>query len=106
LLHKQLIKCQTTSVLDLFFMPRYLVNSHILRSGQDSRDCAEGVAKMLSKGKIKDIEIKACYFCTEEKRGSFVIEGPDEHTVLETVQQQIDIPVASIMEVEEVNPQK
>ena len=57
---------------------------------------------MLARGKIKNIEAKACYCCTDEKRVAFIIEGPDQHTVLETVQQQLDIPVASIMEVEEV----
>lgn len=84
-------------------MPRYLLSSHILRSGTDPRACAEGAAKMLARGKIKDIQAIACYCCNDEKRVSFVIEGPDQHTVLETVQQQLDIPVASIMEVEEVS---
>jgi hypothetical protein len=87
-------------------MPRYLVNSHILRSGTDPRACAEGAAKMLARGKIKNIEAKSCYCCTNEKRVAFIIEGPDQNTVLETVQQQLDIPVQSIMEVEEVPTQK
>ena len=85
-------------------MPRYLINSHILRSGTDPRACAEGAAKQLSRGKIKGIEAKACYCCSDEKRVALVVEGPDQHTVLETIQQQIDIPVASIFEVEEVTP--
>jgi len=83
-------------------VPKYLINSHILHSGKNPRACAEGAAKMLARGKIKNIEVKACYCCTNEKRVSFLIEGPDQHTVLETVQEQLDIPVASIMEVEEV----
>lgn len=83
-------------------MPRYLINSHILRSGQDAKACAEGAAKMLAKGKIKNIEAKSCYCCSNEKRVAFIVEGPDQQSVLETVQQQLDIPVASIMEVEEV----
>lgn len=53
---------------------------------------------MLAKGKIKDIEAISCYCCTDEKRVAFVIEGPDEQTVLQTMQEQLDIPVASIME--------
>jgi hypothetical protein len=87
-------------------VPRYLINSHILRSGQDPKACAEGAAKMLEKGKIKSVEAKACYCCTNENRVAFIVEGPDQHTVLETVQQQLDISVASIMEVEEVAPKK
>ncbi len=85
-------------------MPRYLINSAILRSGKDPRTCAEGAAKMLAKGKIKNIEAKSCYCCGQDGRVAFVVEGPDEHTVLETLQEQMDIPVASIMEVEEVTP--
>jgi hypothetical protein len=84
-------------------MPRYLVNSAILRSGTDPRACAEGAAKMLARGKIKDIEAISCYCCTGEQRVAFVIEGPSEQAVLEIVQQQLDIPVASIME--EIPPQ-
>jgi hypothetical protein len=57
---------------------------------------------MLMPGRIKGIEAKSCYCCGQEGRVAFVIEGPDEHTVLETVQEHLDIPVASIMEVQEV----
>jgi hypothetical protein len=59
---------------------------------------------MLQKGKIKGIEAKSCYCCTGEKRVAFIIEGPDQNTVLDVVQQQLDIPVASITEAEEVKP--
>lgn len=85
-------------------MPRYLVNSAILRSGKDPRACAEGAAKMLARGKIKGIEAKICYCCGQEGRVAFVIEGPSKDAVLEVVQEQLDIPVASIMEAEEVTP--
>ncbi len=83
-------------------MPEYLINSAILRSGKDPKACAEGAAKNLARGKIKGIEAKSCYCCGQDGRVAFLIEGPDEHTVLETIQEQLDIPVASIMEVEEV----
>ena len=83
-------------------MPRYLVNSAILESGKNSKACAEGAAKMLQPGRIKGIEAKACYCCTGENRVAFLIEGPSQDAVLETVQEQLDIPVASIMEAEEV----
>ncbi len=83
-------------------MPRYLVNSHILRSGTDPRACAEGVAKNLARGKIKNVEAKSCYCCTDDKRVAFVVEGPDQNSVLEVLQQQLDVPIESIMEVQEV----
>ncbi len=83
------------------FLPRFLVNSAILHSDKDPKACAEGAAKMLSRGKIKDIEAISCYCCTDEPRVAFLIEGPNKNAVLETVQQQLNIPVASIMEVQE-----
>jgi hypothetical protein len=53
---------------------------------------------MRVRGKIKNIELKACYRYTNEKRVTFVVEAPDQQTVLETVEEQLGIPVASIME--------
>ena len=58
---------------------------------------------MLAKGKIKGIEMKACYCCESENRVSFLVEGPSEEAVLQVVQEQLDIPVASIMVAEEVS---
>lgn len=58
---------------------------------------------MLAKGKIKDIEAKTCYCCGAENRVAFLIEGPSEDAVLHVIQEQLDIPVASIMEAEEVS---
>ncbi len=83
-------------------LPRYLVNSAILESGKNPKACAEGAAKMLQPGKIKGIEAKACYCCTGENRVAFLIDGPSQDAVLETVQEQLNIPVASITEAEEV----
>ena len=84
-------------------MPNYLVNSAILRPGTDPRACAEGAVKTFAKGKIKGIELKSCYCCGNADRVAFVIEGPSEDAVLHVVQEQLDIPVASIMEAEEVS---
>ena len=82
-------------------LPRFLVNSAILQSSKEPKTCAEGAAKMLSRGKIKDVEAIACYCCTDEPRVAFLIDGPSKNVVLETVQQHLNIPVASIMEVQE-----
>jgi hypothetical protein len=83
-------------------LPKYLVNSAILKSENNPQACAEGAAKMLSKGKIKDVEAKACYCCRGENRVAFVIEGPNQERVLSVLQEQLNIPVESISEVEEV----
>ena len=59
---------------------------------------------MLSKGKIKGIEMKACYCCGEENRVAFLIEGPNEEAILHVIQEELrHAPVASIMEAEEVS---
>ena len=80
-----------------------MVNSAILKSGKNPKACAQGAAKMLAKGKIKGIEMKACYCCETENRLAFLIEGPNEDAVLQVVQEQLDVPVASIMEAEQVS---
>jgi nitrate reductase NapAB chaperone NapD len=74
----------------------------MLQSGKNPKTCAEGAAKMLARGKIKDIEAISCYCCTNEARVAFVIEAPSQDAVLETLQEQLNIPVASIMEAEEI----
>ena len=60
---------------------------------------------MLARGKIKDIEAKACYCCGSEGRVAFIVEAPSRDAVLETFE-KIDIPVASIVEAEEVTPKQ
>jgi nitrate reductase NapAB chaperone NapD len=84
-------------------MPEYIVNSAILR--KEPKACAEGAAKMLTSGKIKGVEVKSCYCCGAEGRVAFIVESPDRDTVLETME-KLDIPVASIMEAEEVKHKK
>jgi len=84
-------------------MASYIVNSAILHSDKDPKACATGAAKMLTSGKIKDITVKSCYCCTNEQRVAFIIDGPSSDAVLE-VMKQINVPVASILEVEEVKP--
>ncbi len=84
-------------------MPNYIVNSAILR--KDPKACAEGAAKNLSSGKFKDVAARACYCCGSEGRVAFVIEGASRDAVLQAME-KLDIPVASIMEAEEVNLKK
>jgi hypothetical protein len=82
-------------------MPSYILNSAILRSGKDPKACATGAVKLLTNGKIKNITVKSCYCCSQEQRVAFILDGPSKHDVLEAME-KIDIPVASILEVEEV----
>jgi hypothetical protein len=84
-------------------MPSYIVNSAILRSGKDPKACASGAAKMLTSGKIKDINVKSCYCCTNENRVAFVIDAPSQDALFE-VMEKIDLPVASVTEVQEMQP--
>ena len=86
-------------------MVKYLVESAILRSGKDPKTCAEGAAKLLTTGKVRDVEAKSCYCCGNEGRAVFVMEGVSRDAVLEALE-KIDIPVASIMEIEEVKPKR
>ena len=53
--------------------------------------------------KIANIQLKACYCCETENRVSFIINGPSEDAVLQVEQEQLDIPVTSIMEAEEIS---
>jgi nitrate reductase NapAB chaperone NapD len=82
-------------------MARFLVNSAIFRAGKDPKACAKGAVKMLNQGKIKDVELKTCYCCSQEGRVAFIVEAASRDAVLETME-KIDVPVASILEVEEV----
>ncbi len=84
-------------------MPEYIVNSAILR--KDPKVCAEGAAKMLTSGKIHGVEVKSCYSHGADGRITFIIEAADRDSVLETME-KIDIPVASIMEAEEIKHKK
>jgi hypothetical protein len=72
-----------------------------LRSGKDPKACATGAAKQLTSGKIKDIIVKSCFCCSDQQRVAFIIEAPNRDRVLE-VMEKLDVPVASIMEVEEL----
>jgi hypothetical protein len=95
-----------TKILLMNFLPRYLFQSAILRSGKDPKTCAEGVAKNLSRGKVKDIEAKSCYCCVGEGRVAFIVEAPSQDALLETLQEQLDVPIAAISEVQEVTSPK
>jgi nitrate reductase NapAB chaperone NapD len=58
---------------------------------------------MLAKEGIKNVKIKSCYYCGPEGRAVFIVEGESKEAVLNALN-KINLPVASIMEAEEVRP--
>jgi hypothetical protein len=84
-------------------MATYVVQSAILRPLQDPKACALGAPKMLQKGGIKTVTVRSCYCCSEYGSVVFVVENGGRDEVLEAFN-RINVPVASIMEVEEIKP--
>ncbi len=84
-------------------MKKFIVNSAILSSELDPMACAMGAPKMLMNAGVKNVKIKSCYCCGAEGRSIFVVEGETKDSVLEAMN-KINVPVASIMEAEEVKP--
>jgi len=65
--------------------------------------CAVGAPKMLANAGVKDAKIKSCYCCGPEGRLVFIAEAESREALLEALN-RINVPVASIMEAEEVKP--
>jgi hypothetical protein len=80
-------------------MATFVVNSAIIRPLQDPKACALGAPKALMQSGVKDVCFRTCYCCSEYGSVVFVIDGPNRNRVLE-VFNQINIPVASIVEAE------
>ncbi len=86
-----------------FVMPKFIVYSAILPRETTPKACAVGAPKMLINAGVKDARIEACYCCDAEKRVIFVAEAKSKEAVLNALN-KINVPVASIMETEEVKP--
>ena len=84
-------------------MKKFIVNSAILPGSMDPKACAMGAPKMLANAGIKDAKIKSCYCCGPEGRVVFVAEAESREALLEALN-KINVPVASVMEAEEVKP--
>ncbi len=84
-------------------MKKFIVNSAILPSSMDPMACAVGAPKMLMNAGVKDVKIKSCYCCGPEGRTVFVMEAETKEMLLEALN-KINVPVASVMEAEEVKP--
>jgi hypothetical protein len=86
------------------YMATFIVNSAILRPAHDPQACAVGAPKMLMRAGISDVTVRSCYCCSEYGSAIFVVEGASRDGVLQAFN-QVNIPVASILEVEEVPQQ-
>jgi hypothetical protein len=86
-------------------MKKFIVNTAILTPKMDPESCAAGAPNMLLNAGIRDTRIISCYCCITEGRVVFVVESENKDKVLEVLN-RINVPVASIMEAEEVKPKK
>jgi len=86
-------------------MTKFLVNSALLPASMDPLACAVGTPKMLEKAGIKNVKIKSCYCCGQEGKVVFVAEAENKESLLDALT-KVNLPVASIMEAEEVNLKK
>jgi hypothetical protein len=84
-------------------MKTFVVNSAILRPSIDAKACAVGAPKMLMEEGVKNAKVTSCYCYGPEGRVFFIIEGESRNAVLEAFL-KINVPMASIMEAEEVAP--
>ena len=82
-------------------MKKFLVNSAILSPNMDPMACAVGAPKMLMNAGIRDVKIRSCYCCGPDGRIVFVAEANSREALLEALN-KINLPVASILEVEEI----
>jgi len=87
----------------VLLMKKFIVNSAILPSSMDPMACAVGAPKMLLNAGVKDAKIKSCYCCGPEGRVVFVAEAENREVLLDALN-KINVPVASVMEAEEVKP--
>jgi hypothetical protein len=88
-----------------WFAMKFVVNSAILPAGMDPMACAVGTPKMLENAGIKNVRVKSCYCCGKEGKLVFVAEAESKESLMEALT-KINMPVASIMETEEVTPKK
>ena len=82
-------------------MKKFIVNSAILSGNLDPKACAMDAPKMLMNVGVKNAKITSCYCCGPEGRVVFIAEAEDREALL-TALNRINVPVASIMETEEV----
>jgi hypothetical protein len=82
-------------------MPTFIVNTAILRPQQDLKACATGAPQMFMNAGIKNVKLRSCYCCSEYGNVVFVVDGESRDSVLDAFR-RINVPIASIMEAEEI----
>jgi nitrate reductase NapAB chaperone NapD len=86
-------------------MKKFIVNSAILPASMDPLACAVGTPKMLEKAGIKNVKVKSCFCCGQEGKIVFVADAESKESLMDALT-KINLPIASIMEAEEVTPKK
>jgi len=87
----------------VLLVKKFIVYSAILPSSMNPMTCAAGAPKMLLNAGVKDAKIKSCYCCGPEGRVVFIAEAENREVLLDALN-KINVPVASVMEAEEVKP--
>jgi len=82
-------------------MKKFIINTAILSPGINPKSCAANAPRMLAKAGVEDVKIISCYCCGSEGRAVFVAAADNRETVLSAFN-KINVPVASIMETEEI----
>jgi hypothetical protein len=89
------------STIVLRVIMKFVVNSGILPASMDPMACAVGTPKMLEKAGIKNVKVKSCFCCGQEGKIVFFAEAESKESLMDALT-KINLPVASIMEAEEV----
>ncbi len=84
-------------------MKTFVVNSAILTPGTDPRACALGSPQRLEQAGVENVKLKNCYCCGPQDRVVFIVEAESQDAALNAFF-KINVPVASILEAEEMNP--
>ncbi len=82
-------------------MPTFIVSTAILRPINEPRACAIGAPKMLMNAGVRYLQIRSCYCCSDFGSVVFVVDSDSRGDILDAFN-RINVPIASIMEAEEI----
>jgi len=80
-------------------MKKFIVNSGILPLQIDTVSCNTAIPKMLMGAGYKNIKIKTCYCCNQDRKVVFEVDADNKDALSEALN-KIEFPVESIMETE------
>jgi hypothetical protein len=81
-------------------VPTFIVSSAILKPAIDPKTCALDAPRKLSQVGA-EIKLRSCYCCSDYGSVVFVVDSVSRDSVLDAFR-QISVPVASILEAEEI----